>query len=101
MIDYCNETNGKEITMNVAIELPQEIAKSLAGPHDDLSRVALEALAAYGYRSGKLTHAEVQRMLGFNSRWETDGFLKETGAYLDYTEADLEHDLAVSRQLTA
>ncbi len=86
--------------MNVAIELPQEIARSLAGPRDDLSRIALEALAAQGYRSGKLTHAEVQRMLGFNSRWETDAFLKQAGAYLDYTEADLEHDLAVSRQIT-
>jgi hypothetical protein len=58
--------------------------------------VALEAFAAHGYRSGKLTHAEVQRMLGFSSRWETDAFLKQVGAYLDYAEADLEHDLAVS-----
>lgn len=33
--------------MNVAIEIPPEIARSLAGPHDDLSRVALEALAAH------------------------------------------------------
>lgn len=39
-------------------------------------------------------------MLGFNSRWETDAFLKQAGAYLDYTEADLERDLAVSRQIT-
>jgi hypothetical protein len=39
-------------------------------------------------------------MLGFTSRWETDSFLKQAGAYLDYTEADLEHDLAVSRQPT-
>lgn len=57
--------------MNVAIELQQEIARSLAGPHDDRSRVTLEALAAHGYRSGKLTHAEVQRLLGFNSRLRT------------------------------
>jgi len=86
--------------MNFAIELPPEIARSLAGPHEDLSRVALEALAAHGYRSSKLTHAEVQQMLGFSSRWETDDFLKQAGAYLDYSEADLEHDLAVSRQIT-
>jgi len=37
----------------------------------------LEALAAQGYRSGKLTHAEAQRMLGFNSPWQTDAFLKQ------------------------
>lgn len=85
--------------MNIAIELPKEIADRLALPHDDLSRVTLEALAAQGYRDGKLTHAEVQQMLGFNSRWETDAFLKRAGAYLDYTEADLERDLEISRKI--
>jgi hypothetical protein len=39
-------------------------------------------------------------MLGLASRWETDAFLKQAGAYLDYSEADLEHDLEVSRHLT-
>lgn len=85
--------------MNVAIELPQDIASNLAGPQDDLSRVALEALAAQGYRDGKLTHAEVQQMLGFNSRSQTDAFLKHAGAYLDYTEADFERDLENSRRI--
>jgi len=47
-----------------------------------------------------LTHAEVQRLLGFDSRWKTDAFLKESGAYLDYTEADLENDLASSRRIS-
>lgn len=83
----------------VAIELSEEITSRL-GEADDLARVALEALAAQGFRNGKLTHAEVQKMLGLASRWETDSFLKRAGAYLDYTEADLEHDLAVSRQFT-
>jgi hypothetical protein len=84
---------------HVAIELPEDIASRL-GRQDELSQVALEALAAEGYRSGKLTHAEVQRMLGFASRWETDAFLKHAGAYLDYTEANLERDLETSRQLS-
>jgi hypothetical protein len=80
----------------VAIELPEDIA-SRFGRQDELSRVALKALAAEAYRSGNLTHAEVQRILGFASRWETDAFLKQAGAYLDYTESDLEHDLETSR----
>jgi hypothetical protein len=84
---------------HLAIELPEEIA-SRPGEPGDLARVALEALAAQGYRSGKLTHAEAHKMMGFASRRETDSFLKQAGAYLDYTEADLEHDLTVSRQLT-
>ena len=85
--------------MNVAIELPKEIANNLAGPDEDLARIALEALAAQGYRDGKLSHAEVQYLLGFNSRWGTDAFLKQAGAHLDYTEADLERDLEISRQI--
>lgn len=82
---------------HVAIELPEDIASRL-GRQDELSRLALKALAADGYRNGKLTHAEVQRVLGFASRWETDAFLKQAGAYLDYTEADIERDLENSRQ---
>lgn len=84
---------------HVAIEIPEDIA-SRFGQQDELSRVALKALAAEGYRSGKLTHAEVQRLLGFASRWETDAFLKQAGAYLDYTESDLEDDLETSRQFS-
>ena len=83
----------------VAIELPEDIASRLAGK-GELANVALRALAAQAYRDSQLTHAEVQRMLGFKSRWETDEFLKQAGAYLDYTEADLENDLASSRQIS-
>lgn len=84
---------------SVAIELPEDIANRL-GRQGELSRLALEALAAEAYRSGKLTHAEVQRMLGFASRSETDAFLKQAGAHLDYTEVDLESDLETSRQIS-
>ena len=37
------------LIMNVAIELPKEIAKNLAGPDEDLSRIALEAVAFCGF----------------------------------------------------
>ena len=84
---------------HIAIELPEEIASRL-GREDNLSNVALRALAAQAYRDGQLTHAEVQRVLGFKSRWETDAFLKQAGAYLDYTEADLDNDLAASRRIS-
>ena len=85
---------------HVRIELPEDIASRLTGQNDDLSRVALEAIAAQGYRGGKLTHAEVQRLLGLASRRETDAFLKRTGAYLDYDEDDFAHDLEVSRRIS-
>ena len=91
---------GSRIVTDRALSRLRSVCRpaNRAGPLS--SRLALEALAAQGYRSGKLTHAEVQKILGLTSRWETDSFLKRAGAYLDYTEADLEHDLAVSRQLS-
>ncbi|HEY9231326.1 MAG TPA: UPF0175 family protein [Blastocatellia bacterium] len=86
--------------MNLAIELPEDIAERLAARWGDLSRAAREAIAIEGYRSGALSQAEVQRLLGLASRWETDALLKRAGVYLDYSEEDLARDLEVSRQFS-
>ena len=85
--------------MNVAIELPEDIARQLANKWGDLPARAREAVAIEGYRSGALSQAQVQRLLGLASRWEADALLKRAGVYQDYTEADLERDLEVSRTL--
>lgn len=60
---------------------------------------ALEALALEGYRSGALSAAQVRRMLGYDTRAELDGFLKEHGVWLEYTLGDLEQDRATLRRL--
>ncbi len=85
--------------MNIAIELPESVAQYLDTRGGDLSRRALEALAVDAYRAGEITTAEVRRMLGHASRWETEAFLKERQAYLDYTEADLEQDIRTLRSI--
>jgi hypothetical protein len=41
--------------MNVHLEVPEEFARQLASDSEGLARVALEALAAEGVRSGKLS----------------------------------------------
>jgi Uncharacterised protein family (UPF0175) len=92
--------NGDNV-MNIAVELPEDIARQLEEKWGSLTKGTLEAIAVEGYRSGALSHAQVQRILGHGSRWETDAFLKKAGAYLDYTEADLARDLEVSRRLSA
>jgi hypothetical protein len=94
-----NGTKGGGAMTHITVEIPEDIAGRLANRWGDISRGALEAIAIEGYRSGALTHAEVKRMLGFPSRWETDEFLKRAGAYLAYTESDLENDLAVTREI--
>jgi hypothetical protein len=83
--------------MNVALEIPDTVSDSLRSGWKDVPRRALEAIAAEAYRSGALTAHQVGQWLGHQSRWETEAFLKRVGAWLAYTEADLERDLAALR----
>ena len=80
--------------MNVAIEIPDDIGRLLAAQAGGVARAVLEAVAIEAYRSGAITSAQVQRMLGLRSRWETESFLRRAEAYHDYTMADLERDIA-------
>src|SRR5690242_19591972 len=66
----------------------------------DLSRAALESLALEAYRSHALTAAQLRRLLGFETRMQVDGFLKEHEVY-DFTAADFEQDRETLRQLRA
>ena len=78
--------------MQVTIDLPEEIARQLQTAHRSLERGVLEALALEGYRSGKLTEAQLRSVLGFKNRLEADAFLKAHDVYLDYSVEDLERD---------
>ncbi|MBM3840353.1 MAG: UPF0175 family protein [Verrucomicrobia bacterium] len=84
--------------MNVAVEIPDAVSAPLRSKWQDLPRRVLEATAAEAYRTGVLTSHQVGQLLGHGSRWETEAFLKRVQAYLSYTEADLERDLAALRE---
>ena len=58
---------------------------------ENIEREVLEATALEGYREGKLSHAQVGRMLAL-SRFEVDEFLKAHDVPADYSIADLEQD---------
>ena len=58
----------------------------------DLSRAALEALAIGGIRSGKFSTGQARRILGFETRYQVDGFLKAHGVYLALTLEDVKRD---------
>ncbi len=77
--------------MEVTINLPEDIAKVISADGENIEREVLEATALEGYREGKLSHAQVGRMLGL-SRLETDAFLKNHNVPLNYTIEDLEQD---------
>ena len=77
--------------LQIAVDLPEDIAKRLQDAWRDVPRGTLEAVAVEGYRDGALTREQVGRLLSL-SFWETEAFLKERQAYLEYTEEDLEKD---------
>lgn len=85
--------------MEVLFQIPQEIGEKLTTRAHDLSRYALVALAVEAYREDVLTAAEVQSLLGLATRFEVDDLLKQMGAYLPYSEADLSRDIATLRRL--
>jgi hypothetical protein len=84
--------------MTITLELPEDIAAQLSAAGENLSRAALESFGLEQYRAGKLTQAQLRRLLGFPTRMELDGFLKAHGVELEYTAEDLARDRATHRQ---
>ncbi|MEA5506217.1 UPF0175 family protein [Halotia wernerae UHCC 0503] len=85
--------------MQITIEIPEEIGNQLQQNWQDLPQKILEAIALEAYRSGIMTSAQIQQLLKFSSWWETEQFLKQSQAYLDYTEDDLEQDIQTLHQI--
>jgi hypothetical protein len=82
--------------MQIAIEIPDELARALAAFGQDLSRTALEAIGIEAYRQRHITGYQLRLLLGIRSRYELDGFLKQHQVF-DYTVEDFEKDLASIR----
>jgi hypothetical protein len=78
--------------MHIALDIPDTIPGVIA-PDQDPERATLEALALEGYRSQRLGESAMRRLLGFETRMEVHGFLKEHGVCLHYGMEDLEHDI--------
>ena len=78
--------------MNVTLEIPDDLAKRLAAGGGDLSRRALEALAADEYKHDRLTKPELQRLLGIETSFQLDEFLKAHDVWIEYTTKDAERE---------
>ncbi len=78
--------------MEVTINLPEDVAQKFLANGESLEREVLEATALEGYREGKLSQAQVRRMLGFATDMQVDDFLKKHNVFLNYTIEDLEQD---------
>jgi predicted HTH domain antitoxin len=83
--------------MDVAFSVPDGLAERLQERWGDLSQRALEAIVADAYREEALTLGEVRDVLGHSTRLETEAFLNERGALLEYSEDELEADVEAAR----
>jgi hypothetical protein len=78
--------------VQITLDIPDELAAQIASSGQDVSRAAREAIAIEGYRTERLSESEIRHLLGFETRMEVHAFLKQHGAYLHYSIADLERD---------
>ncbi len=86
--------------MELTVHIPDDIAERLGdGTNDALSRRALEALLAEEFRLGHLDKPDLRRLLGFETSYEIDGFLKAHNVYEDFTMEDFERDVADLKSL--
>jgi hypothetical protein len=84
--------------MQIDLEIPDEISAIFGSDLHSVKRALLEGLALEGVRSGRLSRGQVRRLLGFGTRYEVDGFLKEHGIPL---EESLEEIRQASEQILA
>jgi hypothetical protein len=76
------------LAMQITIQIPDDLAQQ-----PDPARVALEAFAIEGYRTGAFTALQTRQLLGFETRFQLDGFLKQHQVWDHaYSVEDLEHD---------
>ena len=85
--------------MVITVRIPEELAERLGAGPAQLSQQALEALVLEAHRQGRLGEADVGRILGIESRFDVERFLKNHGIELAYTREDLEDERRVHREL--
>jgi hypothetical protein len=85
----------------VDVHIPAALADLLGGAGPGLDRQAVEALALQAYQAGKLTAYELRGILGIETRYELDGFLKARGVYEPVTLEDIRRDVQELRAFRA
>ena len=79
--------------MNLTVEIPDELASQLSAAGGDLSRRVLEGFALEEYKSERISKAQLRRLLGFETRYELDGFLKARRVRANVAIDDLRRDV--------
>jgi hypothetical protein len=75
--------------MELTVHIPDDIAERLG---ENLSGRVLEALLAEEYGLGRIHKPDLRRLLGFETSYEIDGFLKAHNVYIEYSMEDFERE---------
>lgn len=76
--------------MTIDVSIPEDI---LTSEGEDVARRVLERVSLEGFKSGKLTIAQVRRILGFETRMQVHEFLAAHGVpWVDYSVEDAERE---------
>ncbi len=86
--------------MQIIINLPEDVIKVFSTNGENIEREILEATVLEGYRSGKLSQAQVRRVLGFATDLQVDAFLKEHHVFLEYDLEDIKRETEFSLNLS-
>ena len=78
--------------MNVTVQIPDDIATRISAGGRDLSRRALEALLAEEYKHDRITKPELRQILGIETSFQLDEFLKAHDVWIEYTQEDSERE---------
>jgi predicted HTH domain antitoxin len=80
--------------MRVVVEIPDEFSRQILPAGQDPSRALLEEAALKAFCEDRVTAYELRQILGFETRYQLDGFLKERGIdHGAYGPEDLQHDV--------
>jgi predicted HTH domain antitoxin len=77
--------------MGITFDLPQDVEQSLRESLGDLSEAAKEAFLVQSYQEGRLSVGQVAAVLG-RGVIESQAWLAEKGAPLNYSPEELEED---------
>src|SRR5207237_1059312 len=87
-----DRVNIRKTAMTLTVDIPDDLAIQLTKGGGDLSRRALEALAAEEYKRERLNKPELQRLLGIETSFQLDEFLKAHDVWIEYTREDAERE---------
>lgn len=85
--------------MHVTVEIPDDLVPRLTAGGRDLSREALEMIAAESYKQDRITKPELQRLLGIETSYQLDGFLKAHNIWIEYTLDDFRREVDSFKKL--